>query len=74
MPQLPALLPRLQAKQPSSRTLRVSPVAPPPPRPVQDLRSVAWRISGVVADALRMEGNNSLRQIVAHVPWGYQRI
>ena len=28
MPQLPALLPRLQAKQPSSRTLRVSPVAP----------------------------------------------
>ena len=37
-----------------------APAGPPPPRPVQDLRSVSWRVSGVVADALRMEGNSAL--------------
>ena len=48
--------------------------ATPLPRPIQDLRSVSWRVSGVVADALRMEGNTRLRRIVTHVPWGFEQI
>ena len=43
------------------------PAGPPQPRPIQDLQSVSWRVSGAVADALRQEGNYRLQQIVTHV-------
>ena len=44
---------------------------PPPPRPVNELQSVAHRLSGAISQAFAELGL-PVREVLTHVPWHYR--